>query len=95
MACIGEQSSGNPDVWIYKFKAQSGNNGAYVLWCPTEDGTTAGNYELTLTASPTTATLVEMADGDTDGVPSNLTISGGTVTVDVSECPIFVLVNDI
>jgi len=95
MTYVGEQASGNSDVWIYKFKAQSGNNGAYVLWCPTEDGTTADNYELTLTGSPTSATLVEMANGDTDGVPSNLTISNGKVTVDVSERPIFVLVDDI
>ena len=95
MYYIGEQSSGNSDVWFYKFKNTSGNDGAYVLWCPTRDGTTVSNYELTLTGSPTQATLVEMANGDTDGVPTSLTISGGKVTVDASERPIFVLVNDI
>ena len=85
MVYTGEQASGNSDVWIYKFKNTSGNNGAYVLWCPTSDGTTVDNYELTLTGSPSTATLVEMVDEDTDGVPNSLTISGGKVTVDVSE----------
>lgn len=91
----GEQDSGNSDVWIYKFKARSGNDGAYVLWCPTSDGTTVDDYELTLAGSSTTATLVEMVDEDTDGVETSLTISSGKVAVDVSERPIFVLVNDI
>ena len=95
MSYVSEQSSGNSDVWIYKFKKSGANNGAYVLWCPTEDGTTVDDYELTLTGSPTSATLVEMVDEDTDGVETSLTISSGKVTVDVSERPIFVLVNDI
>jgi len=95
MEYLSEQDSGNSDVWIYKFEAQGGNDGAYVLWCPTEAGTTVDNYELTLTGSPSTATLVEMVDEDTDGVETSLTISNGKVTVDVSEQPIFVLVNDI
>ncbi|TET07658.1 hypothetical protein E3J84_07195 [Candidatus Aerophobetes bacterium] len=95
MYYVGEQSSGNSDVWIYKFKTDGGDDGAYVLWCPTRDGTTVDDYELTLTGSPTSATLVEMANEDTDGVETSLTISEGKVTVDVSERPIFVLVNDI
>jgi len=38
---------------------------------------------------------VEMANEDTDGVETSLTISECKVNVDVSERPIFVLVDDI
>jgi len=92
MTYAGEQASGDGNVMIYKFKSASGS-GAYVLWCPTANGTTVSGYSLALQGSPTSATQIAMQDGDTDGVSSSLTISGGQVTVDVSERPIFVTVN--
>jgi hypothetical protein len=95
MKYVGEQTSGNFNVTIYKFKSTTGNNGAYVAWCPTSNGTTVNNYQLSLTTSATSSTLVTMQNGDNDGVPSALTISSNKVTVNVSERPIFVLTNNI
>ncbi|MCD9025942.1 fibronectin type III domain-containing protein [Cohnella silvisoli] len=95
MKYLDEQSSGNSNVKIYKFKSATGSNGGYVIWCPTSNNTTVSNYQLTLAGTPTTATSVTMASGDTDGVPSALTISGGKVNVNVSERPIFVMVDNI
>ncbi|WP_135555545.1 fibronectin type III domain-containing protein [Paenibacillus cymbidii] len=94
MRYVGEQSSGNGNVTIYKFKSTTGSGGAYVLWAPTSNQTSVSNYQLTLAGSPTTASLVQMADGDTDGVTSSLTIASGKVTVNVGERPIFVKVDN-
>ncbi len=95
MHYLSEPASGNGNVRIYKFKNAAGTNGGYVIWCPTANNTTVNSYQLTLAGTPSTATLVTMANGDTDGVPSTLTITAGKVTVNVSERPIFVLVNNI
>ena len=95
MKFLGEQASGNSNVRVYKFKSASGNGGAYVLWAPTSNQTTVNNYQLTLQGSPSSATKIEMAHGDTDGVSSALTIAGGKVTVNVSERPIFIQVDHI
>lgn len=94
MVYMGEQDSGNPDVWVYKFKELNGSKGAYVIWCPTSNGTTVDGYTLSLSGSPLEATLVTMEHGDTDGVPQSLSIVNGSVTVDVSERPVFVMVDD-
>ncbi|WP_127578941.1 discoidin domain-containing protein [Paenibacillus koleovorans] len=90
---LGELSSGNPNVKVYKFKSATDNSGVYAVWAPTSNGTTVSGYSLPLSTSATSATLVTMAGGDTDGVSSGLTISSHAVTVNVSETPIFVKVN--
>ncbi len=86
-----EVASGNSNVEIYRLRDNDTYSGAYVLWCPTSDGTTVNNYQLGLMDGTTSATLINLVEGDTDGVPTALTIQNGTVTVDVSETPIFVL----
>lgn len=95
MRYIGEQASGNTNVKIYKFKSATSNQGAYVVWAPTSNNTTVANYALALSGSPGSATLVTMASGDTDGVPSALATGGGAVSVNVSERPLFVMVDSI
>ncbi|WP_171636624.1 fibronectin type III domain-containing protein [Paenibacillus plantarum] len=92
---LADQASGDANVMIYKFKSTTDNSGIYAIWAPTSNGTTVSSYQLTLAGSPTTANLVSMVDGDADGTTSSLTISGGKVTVNVSERPIFVKVNAI
>lgn len=93
MKYAGEVDSGNPNVKIYKFKDSISGEGAYAVWASTSNQTTVSQYALTLEGSPTAANLVEMVNGDTDGVSSALTITGGQVEVDVSERPVFVLVD--
>ncbi|MFD0674538.1 fibronectin type III domain-containing protein [Cohnella sp. GCM10027633] len=97
MYYLGEQQdSSNPNVMIYKFKSATSNAGAYVVWNKTSNNSQTNGYSLALQGNPTSASQVEMVDGDTDGVTSALTISGDKkVTVNVSEKPLFVLVNEI
>jgi len=89
-----EQSSGNANVKIYRFKNASNAVKAYAVWCPTSNQTAVNGYQLTLQGTPTTAHVVNMQAGDPDGVKTPLTITAGKVSVDVSERPIFVLVDN-
>ncbi|MFD0671977.1 discoidin domain-containing protein, partial [Cohnella sp. GCM10027633] len=93
MRYASELDSGNDDVKIYKYGNDSNSKDVYVLWAPTSDDTEVADYELTLSDSGTSVKLVTMTEGDTDGVESALTATGGKVTVDVNERPIYVVVN--
>ncbi|MBL0740468.1 fibronectin type III domain-containing protein [Chryseolinea lacunae] len=95
MVFLGEQATSDPNVLIYKFKSATGNNGAYVVWAKTRQNYTATGFSVSLSGSPTSATKVEMVPGDTDGVSSSLTITGGQVSINVSERPVFIKVNSI
>lgn len=92
---LGKVTTGNPNVYAYKFKSATGSSGVYVLWCPTSNATTVNGYVLPLSGTPTTATKVALTVGSTTGTSSALTISSGSVTVDVSERPVFVQVDNI
>jgi len=95
MVFTEEQESLNPNIIILKFKEESGNNGSYVLWCPTSNGTTVSGYNLSLSGNPTTANLVQMTDGDIDGMESILEISNNQVTINISETPVIIIVDSI
>lgn len=82
--------SGHRDVMVYRYMNAEGKS-AFVLWCPTSDGTKVENYELHLCGAET-AELVEFANLQDTGVHSALTVDeNGKVTVNVSECPIIIL----
>jgi len=91
----GEQDSENANVLIYTFKGATFGGGAYVLWSPTSNNTTVNDYQLKIRGYPASATLVTLSDTSPTGDSSPLTITGGTVTVNVSESPIFVLVSSL
>jgi chitodextrinase len=95
MVFLGEQASTDPNILIYKFKNASTSAGAYVIWAKTKQNYTVNGYTLTLTGTPTTATEVDMVVGDIDGVSSTLPITSGHVSVNVSERPVFIKVNNI
>ena len=88
-------ATGNPNVFAYKFKSVTGNGGAYVLWCPTSNNTVVNGYQLSLGGTPSIATKTALTVGSTTGTATALTITGGKVTVNVSEQPVFVSVNNI
>jgi len=90
-----EYHSGNENVWIYRFKNQTTGAGAYVLWCPTADGTTVADYALKLTGNAKQATLVALADKQDTGIRKELVIGNNTVRLTVSERPIIVLTNEL
>jgi len=91
MVFEGEVVSGSPDVWVYSFKEKDKNAGAYALWCPTEDGTQVNGYTLALPKGVKKASVVTLEDKNINGVETALKINDGAVTVDISERPIFVM----
>jgi hypothetical protein len=91
----GEQDSGDKKVKIYTFQEPGGSRGAYVLWCPTTDGTEVKNYSLKLGGSPSSATLVTLQTGQKNGLSRKMTITAGAVQLNVSERPVFVQVDRI
>ena len=81
------------NVMIYQYEAKDGRI-AYAVWCPTSDGTVSKNYLLKIDSKTATATLVEAVYGDIDGVKTSLTSDDiGYVSINVSENPIYVLVD--
>lgn len=88
-----EYPSANEKVWIYRFRDLKTGKGAYVLWCPTADGTTVENYELKLTGNTLSATKVTLMDKQESGIPEIQEIAGQTIKVNVSERPVIVLVD--
>ena len=93
MVYTDEQSSGDPDVMVYRFKDTVAAGGALVVWAPTSEAKVVGGYALALPGGATTAKAVTLADQQANGVESELTPAGGKVSIDVSETPTIVLVD--
>ena len=85
-----EIESYDENVMIYEYKNYAGKS-AYAAWCKTSDGTVSENYQLMIDGSK--ATLVENVYGDIDGVKTSLVADEfGYVTINVSENPVYVVV---
>ena len=79
------------NVMIYKFVTDEGKE-AYAVWCPTSDGTKVNDYQLRIDSE--SATVIEAIYGDIDGVHTEIIADEyGYVSVDVSENPIYVIVD--
>ncbi len=75
---------------VYRFdNPTNSNEWTYVLWSPTSCDKPAYNFELDLEGA-NEAYLVEMQPGSTTGVTTYL--SGDSITVSISERPVFVVV---
>ena len=90
-----EYDSGNDKVWVYCYRNPETGNGAYVLWCPTADGTSVNDYSLKLTGGATSATQVSLVDKMDFGKNEELNINAQSVKVNVSERPVIILVDKI
>lgn len=88
MKFVGEIDSGYSDLWIYKFADENGKI-CYALWCPTSDGTAYSDYSLSISGN--NIKLVEMTNGQINGTETALSAVGGSVSVNVSECPVLVI----
>lgn len=80
--------SGRNDVEIYKMS--DGNKKIYAIWCPTAENKVVDNYQLAVEG--TTATLNELRENQATTAKSNLSVNGGSVSVRVTETPVFVVV---
>lgn len=90
---LSEVTSDSSNVRVYKFKNPQDGSGVYAIWSPTSSNATVDNYKLLLSGKPASASLITMENGNTEGVTTPLKITGGQVTVNVSERPIFVKTN--
>lgn len=89
-----ECPSNDKDVRIYRYKNRATGKQAYVLWCPTSDGTRKDRYQLRVNyPSVREAVLVSLADKKEYGEKTTLPVRDGMVEVDVSERPVFVLID--
>jgi hypothetical protein len=95
MVFIGEQKSDTPNVLIYKFKDINNKSGAYVIWSKTKYNNEVKGYKLILDGHPTKAEQIEMVVGKTEGEKNKLTIDLNKVIINISERPIFVMVDQI
>lgn len=84
-------TSGASDVMIYQFKDTASTGGALVVWAPTSNATVHSGYALSLPAGATSAKAVALVDQQQNGTETTLTVSSGSVTLDVSETPTIVL----
>ena len=79
------------NVTIYQYKTAEGKI-AYAVWCGTSDGTVVNNYQLRIDSD--SATLIENEYGDEDGLKSTISADSlGYVSVNVSEKPIYIIVD--
>lgn len=90
MSYLDEKPSGDPRVRIYRFARPGGRIGAYVIWCPTSDGTVVDGYRLAL-PNNRSVTAVELTPGEQNGVPTRMPVRGSGVRLTVSERPLIVL----
>ena len=100
-----ELASGNGDVWVYQY-ANADHDEAYAVWCPTSNGTKVDGYKLYVGTEYESVVLTETQVGYDDagntvkanssktGKQTTLTVdSEGFVTINVSENPVYVVVN--
>ncbi len=93
MAYQGSVDSGNAKVKVIKLYDAAKNEGAYVVWSPTSDGSTVADYQLTLASGIDSAKIVTLKDGSSTGDEAAATIKSGAISVKVTETPALVLVN--
>ena len=97
-ADITPAGAAGADMKVFKFADadEDSQNKAYALWLTTSKGNDSVNfktYELALPDGASSAKLITLMGNDADGVVTNLTIEDGSVTINVSEKPVFVVVD--
>ncbi len=96
MAFDREIKTENAAAKIYRFQHQKDNSrAAYVLWSPTDKGTTIERFFLQLGKKEQFVQLIELKKGDRDGVALPLEVNAkGEIQLEVSERPVFVLTSE-
>ena len=84
----GEVESSNANVRIFKYVTDE-SKAKYAVWCVTSDGTKVPGYYLPVGEGE--FKLVEFGFERYNGKQTDLENNGGKVTINVSECPVFVV----
>ena len=90
-----ELTTGNDKVWAYQYSNDDGDE-AYAVWCPTSNVTKVEGYKLYVGKNYKSVTLTEtdVPNQSLTGKSTNLTVDkDGFVTINVSENPVYVVVN--
>ena len=93
MRYAGPSPSGTANISIARFYDAAANQGAYVAWLSTSDGSTASGYRLPLPAAVSTATVVTLTAGSATGTAASTAITAHGITLTVTETPVIVLVD--
>jgi len=93
MRYAGTSPSGTANISIARFYDAAANQGAYVAWLSTSDGSTASGYRLPLPAAVSTATVVTLTAGSATGTAASTAITAHGITLTVTETPVIVLVD--
>eukprot|EP01084_Bolivina_argentea_P186727 321774_1 len=83
-----DQMNGNVCIQMYEYNG----NYAYVIWCPTSRDQIVKNYILQV-IDVSNVILVTPTVGNADGKKTILEVTEQTITLDISELPIFVISN--
>ena len=79
------------NVYAYEYKTEDGKT-AYAVWCGTSDGTVSNDYQLKIKGE--SATIVETENGNIYGAKTDVKADSlGYISVDVSEKPVYILVD--
>lgn len=93
MHYTGEEES--KGAIIYKFKNHATGQGAYVVWSPTSSGAEIRDFTMELPEANKQATKVELAEGAPQGKETAIKLTGNEAKFNVSESPVFILVDKI
>lgn len=85
-------SNESPDQTIRKYKFHKDHYTIYVLWL-TSNTDASTNYTLTLSPA-SSGELVTLADNDADGSRSIVSLASGSVNLNLTERPVFLIVDD-
>ncbi|MDB5013430.1 MAG: hypothetical protein JWQ25_1632, partial [Daejeonella sp.] len=86
----GEKPSGNPNVLIYKFKEVVTQKQVYAVWARTSTAYQVNGFKIKLNQKFNSAKQISLAPGKIDGKISTLNIINNVLTVNVSERPVFI-----
>lgn len=93
MRFVEENSLDSDKIRVTKFKNFNDQSGAFVVWCPTSNGSTINNFTLKLEGGAR-ATLVKLSKFKPDGLSFPLSVKDDSVRLEeVSETPVIVMVD--
>jgi hypothetical protein len=90
-----EKTSGASDVWIYEFITPDADKTAFVIWCPTSDGTQVKSYKLNIEDKLySSASQIKLMNGFTRGKINPINLTHGTAMINVTERPTIILLEN-
>ncbi|MEI9941035.1 MAG: hypothetical protein WDO69_27775 [Pseudomonadota bacterium] len=92
-AYAGTASKASDPVSVARFYDPTTNQGAYVVWSPTSNGSTVAGFHLPVASAATPTDVITLETASVTGHAAQPVSAAGGVTLDVSETPLIVLVD--